>query len=99
MVRYELCVETTVTSLIENKDTHRVIGILVSKAVGQPESYFANLVVFADGSLSNFRPREHAVRAFARGLLRRSDCERPEAAYGRVCRYGYTERRWTGHPF
>ncbi|KAG2040518.1 hypothetical protein BDR03DRAFT_128934, partial [Suillus americanus] len=31
-------IETTVTSLIENKDAHRVIGVLASKAGGQPES-------------------------------------------------------------
>ncbi|KAG1836885.1 squalene epoxidase-domain-containing protein [Suillus subalutaceus] len=48
-------IETTVTSLIENKDTHRVIGVLASKAGGQPQSYFADLVVLADGSSSKFR--------------------------------------------
>ncbi|KAG2352519.1 squalene monooxygenase [Suillus spraguei] len=48
-------IETTVTGLIENKDTHRVIGVLASRAGGQPESYFADLVILAEGSLSKFR--------------------------------------------
>ncbi|KAG1886535.1 squalene epoxidase-domain-containing protein [Suillus subluteus] len=48
-------IETTVTSLIKNKDTHRVIGVLASKVGGQPESYFADLVILADSSSSKFR--------------------------------------------
>ncbi|KAG2040522.1 squalene epoxidase-domain-containing protein [Suillus americanus] len=69
-------IETTVTSLIEDEVTHRVIGVLASKAGGQPESYFADLVVLADGSLSKFRtavlgnmPYEPSKKGYLAGLI------------------------------
>jgi squalene monooxygenase len=69
-------IETTVTGLIENQDTSRVIGVRTSKAGGQPESYFADLVVLADGSLSKFRsavlgnmPYEPSQEGYFAGLI------------------------------
>ncbi|KAG1845890.1 squalene epoxidase-domain-containing protein [Suillus subalutaceus] len=69
-------IETTVTGLIENDDTHRVIGVRTSKADGQSESYFADLVVLADGSLSKFRtavlgnmPYEPSQKGYLAGLI------------------------------
>lgn len=69
-------IETTVISLIENEDTHRVIGVHASKAGGQPESYFADLVIVADGPSSKFRtavlgsmPYEPSQRGFLAGLI------------------------------
>jgi squalene monooxygenase len=69
-------IETTVTGLIENEDTRRVIGVRTSKADNQSESYFADLVVLADGSLSKFRtailgdmPYEPSQRGFLAGLI------------------------------
>ncbi|KAG1809636.1 squalene epoxidase-domain-containing protein [Suillus subaureus] len=69
-------IETTVTGLIEDKDTHRVIGVLAPKAGGQPGSYFAVLIVLADGSLSKFRtavlgdmPYEPLQKSYLAGLI------------------------------
>lgn len=47
-------IEATVTGLIEDR-SQRVIGVSASQAGGQPESYHADLVILADGSLSKFR--------------------------------------------
>jgi squalene monooxygenase len=69
-------IETTVTGLIENQDTSRVIGVRTSKAGGQPESYFADLVVLAEGSSSKFRtavlgnmPYEPSQKGYLAGLI------------------------------
>ncbi|KAG1774336.1 squalene epoxidase-domain-containing protein [Suillus placidus] len=69
-------IESTVTSLIEEKNTHRVIGVRASQAGGQPESYFANLVILADGSSSKFRtvvlgnmPYEPSHKGYLAGLI------------------------------
>ncbi|KAG2031883.1 squalene epoxidase-like protein [Suillus americanus] len=69
-------IETTVTGLIENEDTHRVIGVRTFKADGQSESYLADLVVLADGSLSKFRtavlgnmPYEPSQKGYLAGLI------------------------------
>ncbi|KAG1836926.1 squalene epoxidase-domain-containing protein [Suillus tomentosus] len=63
-------------SLIENEDTHHVIGVHASKAGGQPESYLADLVIVADGSSSKFRtavlgsmPYEPSQRGYLAGLI------------------------------
>ncbi|KAG2132898.1 squalene epoxidase-domain-containing protein [Suillus bovinus] len=69
-------IETTVNSLIEHQDTHRVIGVRATKAGSQPESYFADLVILADGSSSKFRtavlgnmPYEPSQRGYLAGLI------------------------------
>ncbi|KAG1788414.1 uncharacterized protein HD556DRAFT_1312010 [Suillus plorans] len=69
-------IEITVLGLIENEDTHRVIGVRASKAGGQPESYFADLVIVADGSTSKFRTAvlgsmlyEPSHRGYLAGLI------------------------------
>ncbi|KAG2098259.1 uncharacterized protein F5147DRAFT_583218 [Suillus discolor] len=68
-------IETTVTALIENED-ERVVGVSTCQAGGQPESYFADLVVVADGGLSKFRtavlghmPYEPSQMGYLAGLL------------------------------
>ncbi|KAG2067350.1 SE-domain-containing protein [Suillus decipiens] len=48
-------IETTVTGLIEDERTHRVTGVRASRPGGQSESFSADLVILADGSLSKFR--------------------------------------------
>ena len=48
-------IETTVTELIEDQHTRRVTGVRASRAGGEPDSYFADLVVIADGPHSKFR--------------------------------------------
>ncbi|KAG2057412.1 squalene epoxidase-like protein [Suillus hirtellus] len=69
-------IETTVAGLIESEDTHRVIGVRASKAGGQLESYYADLVVLADGSSSKFRtavlgnmPYEPSQKGYLAGLI------------------------------
>ncbi|KAG2143751.1 squalene epoxidase-domain-containing protein [Suillus bovinus] len=69
-------IETTVTDLIENEETHRVIGVRASQAGGQPESYFADLVILADGSLCKWRttvlghmPYEPEQKGYLAGLM------------------------------
>ncbi|KAG2098212.1 uncharacterized protein F5147DRAFT_583232, partial [Suillus discolor] len=69
-------IETTVAGLIESEDTHRVIGVRASKAGGQLESYYADLVVLADGSSSKFRtavlgnmPYEPVQKGYLAGLI------------------------------
>jgi len=48
-------IEATVTELIEDQQTRRVTGVRASRAGGEPDSYFADLVVIADGPHSKFR--------------------------------------------
>ncbi|OJA19700.1 hypothetical protein AZE42_08385 [Rhizopogon vesiculosus] len=48
-------IEATVTGLIEDQRSQRVVGVSASQAGGQAESYHADLVILADGSLSKFR--------------------------------------------
>ncbi|KAG2046908.1 squalene epoxidase [Suillus hirtellus] len=69
-------IETTVTALLENEDTNRIIGVSACKTGGQPEAYFADLVVVADGGLSKFRtavlghmPYEPTQMGYLAGLI------------------------------
>ncbi|KAJ8580584.1 hypothetical protein M405DRAFT_886059, partial [Rhizopogon salebrosus TDB-379] len=48
-------IEATVTGLIEDQCTHRVIGVHASHDGGKPQTHLADLVVVADGSQSKFR--------------------------------------------
>ncbi|KAG2744634.1 squalene epoxidase [Suillus brevipes Sb2] len=80
-------IETTVTSLIEEQSTHRVIGVRASKAGGPPESHFADLVILADGSSSKFRtavlgnmPYEPSQKGYLAGLIVK-DLKLPEPKY------------------
>ncbi|KAF8491937.1 squalene epoxidase-domain-containing protein [Gautieria morchelliformis] len=65
-------IEATVTELMECKLTERVLGVRAKRPGDEPEAFFADLVVVADGCFSNFRNQVIRCGLSARRLQTKS---------------------------
>ncbi|KAK9453228.1 squalene epoxidase-domain-containing protein [Dipodascopsis uninucleata] len=82
------CLEATVTKIISDKETERVIGVKCSnRKTGVIESYYGALTVIADGTFSKFRKDYIStpvqIRSHFVGFLLR-DADIPTPNYGHV---------------